>query len=170
METIHRDKNGNILSYENWKGEITSAEDMLSYILNIQTEQLAKCHKLYNVTCYNALALKVVEENAKITLKTNAYDIFRGQQMSEFVHNYSNSTQINPLQDGIDAMTKLAEFNYNYDNGFIQKAFDGRMIDHLQSKFDGFYQQWGPRGVMAAFISELDSENKKALFSYILSK
>lgn len=170
MERIHKDEQGNIISYENWKGEVTPAAEMTAYILAIQAEQLAELRKEYNNTCYNELLAEVARQNATITPKTNAYDIFRGQNLDTYVSNWAHKHNITQHADEITGMQKLQDFMYSYDHGFIHKAFDGRIADHLQSKFDSFYDSFGSRGVMPAFIAELDTENKNKLFSYIICK
>lgn len=172
MERVHKDNEGNIISYEDWKGVITSQQDMTAYILKIQTEQLAECKKMYNNTCYNELLAKVTEENSKLTLKSNAYSIFRGQNLDEFVSNWARKHNVNPLQDGTDAMQKLAEFALNYPHNFIEECFADtpNMAQHFRSKFNAYYETATSYGALIALIAALGNDNKVKLFNYILSK
>lgn len=68
-------------------------------------------------------------------------------------------------------MTDIAKFTvfaYNYPNGFINKVWSGSIADHLQSKFNNYYQSEGAKGVMLAFYMSLDSGNKAKLEAFIL--
>ena len=58
----------------------------------------------------------------------------------------------------------------NYDYQFIQKAWadNPNLAQHLQNKFDSYYDAVGPYGVMNMFYLNLDSTNQKILEDYVL--
>ena len=43
------------------------------------------------------------------------------------------------------------------------------MVQHLESKFAEFYKQYGAKGVMNTFYTELDNENQKILENWIMA-
>lgn len=96
-------------------------------------------------------------------------DVIKAQQQQylQAEEERTLAAKVQAMQPAIAAMGKLQQFMYNYPHGFIQQAFT-HMVDHLQAKFDAAYAVHGPRGVMPAFLAELDAENKKQLFSWII--
>ena len=62
-------------------------------------------------------------------------------------------------------------FAYNFPSDFIKKAWaeEPNMVQHLENKFSGFYKQYGAKGVMNTFYTELDSENQKILEDWIMA-
>ena len=68
-------------------------------------------------------------------------------------------SEINEAQS-ISPIHNYVYFAYNYPSDFIEKAWaeDPNMVQHLKSKFDGFYKQYGAGGVMNKFYTELDNE------------
>ena len=71
-----------------------------------------------------------------------------------------------------DPMGSFARFQLNYPHDFIAEAFKdkGWIADHLEKKFNGFYDQHGARAVIIMFWCDLDFENRKTLYEYILTK
>jgi hypothetical protein len=61
-------------------------------------------------------------------------------------------------------------FAYNFPSNFIEKAWanNPNIMEHLKSKFNGYYAKYGAEGVMNKFYVELDSENQKILEDWIL--
>lgn len=60
-------------------------------------------------------------------------------------------------------------FSFNYPHNFIQLVWgSGSLADHLQSKFNGYYQDYGARGVFNTFYAELDGGNRAKLEQWIL--
>lgn len=59
-------------------------------------------------------------------------------------------------------------FSFNYPHDFIQKAWEGWIVKHLESKFSSIYQKYGATAVMSKFYTELDAENQEILINYIL--
>lgn len=66
---------------------------------------------------------------------------------------------------------KFASFSYNYPHNFIKLAFGdwSNLSNHLQSKFNDYYEIYGSRGVMLAFYMNLDGENRLILEKFICS-
>lgn len=65
-------------------------------------------------------------------------------------------------------MKKLHKFIAWYPHNFIQECWgEGNLANHLQSKFEMFYNMHGSWGALPAFISSLDSGNEAQLFEYI---
>ena len=60
------------------------------------------------------------------------------------------------------AINKWMFFIYNYPPFFISKVWADKpnLANHLQGKFDGYYDRYGAYGVIPVFYSELDSNNK----------
>lgn len=58
-------------------------------------------------------------------------------------------------------------FALNYPHRFIHSVWTGRMADHLQSKFDMYYNYVGSSGVMVKFFCELDTQNQQKLTDFI---
>ena len=79
-------------------------------------------------------------------------------------------SEINEAQS-ISPIHNYVYFAYNYPSDFIEKAWaeDPNMVQHLKSKFDGFYKQYGAGGVMNKFYTELDNENQKTLEDWIMA-
>lgn len=58
-------------------------------------------------------------------------------------------------------------YGYNFESGFIQKVWSGTLADHLQSKFNDFYNRYGAAQVFFKFYTELSIENQHKLANYI---
>lgn len=71
----------------------------------------------------------------------------------------------------IQLQKNLIYFGFNYPNGFIQKAFEGKVaqhiINHLQSKFNSAYEVYGARAAFNMFFVNLDGENQEILLNWI---
>lgn len=70
-----------------------------------------------------------------------------------------------------DLPRRLIYFGFNYPHNFIQKAFEGKVaqhiINHLQDKFGGMYETYGARAVFGMFFVNLDNENQATLIDWI---
>ena len=55
-------------------------------------------------------------------------------------------------------------------DNFIEQAWAGEqwLIDHLKGKFNGYYEDYGPRGVMNTFYCNLDGANKQKLMAWVM--
>ena len=67
-----------------------------------------------------------------------------------------------------EAVNKVIMFGFNYPHGFINKVWDENISNHLQSKFNGFYDKYGSTAVFNIFYSSLDNENREILTNWIL--
>ena len=67
------------------------------------------------------------------------------------------------------AINKFAVFSYNYPPEFIKECWKDTewLADHLAMKFRGYYEDYGARGVMLAFYTNLDGGNRQKLEKYI---
>ena len=79
-------------------------------------------------------------------------------------------TELNEASS-ISPIHNYVYFAYNFPSDFIKRAWaeDPNMVQHLESKFAGFYKQYGPKGVMNTFYTELDNENQKILEDWIMA-
>lgn len=68
------------------------------------------------------------------------------------------------------AINKWVYFCMNYPHNFIEQAWAGEqwLIDHLKGKFNGYYEDYGPRGVMNTFYCNLDGANKQKLMAWVM--
>ena len=68
------------------------------------------------------------------------------------------------------AINKWVYFCMNYPHNFIEQAWAGEqwLIDHLTGKFNGYYEDYGPRGVMNTFYCNLDGVNKQKLMAWVM--
>lgn len=68
------------------------------------------------------------------------------------------------------AINKWVYFCMNYPHNFIEQAWacEQWLIDHLKGKFNGYYEDYGPRGVMNTFYCNLDGENKQKLMAWVM--
>ena len=68
------------------------------------------------------------------------------------------------------AINKWVYFCMNYPHNFIEQAWAGEqwLIDHLKGKFNGYYEDYGPRGVMNTFDCNLDGANKQKLMAWVM--
>lgn len=58
---------------------------------------------------------------------------------------------------------------YNYPHGFIENCYgENNTSVLLKAKFLSAIVAHGSSGVMPAFLAELDAENKKQLFGWII--
>lgn len=66
-------------------------------------------------------------------------------------------------------VSKFMNFSYNYRHDFIELVWEDNptMASHLRSKFGVYYSKYGPMGVMAAFYSGLDNENREKLCKWV---
>jgi len=72
-----------------------------------------------------------------------------------------------------EAMNSFFIFLFNADYDFIQKAWEGHwLVDHLESKLKSKLDKdsYMSPSVLAKFVSELDEENKRILYTYILNR
>lgn len=61
-------------------------------------------------------------------------------------------------------------FSFNYPHDFITRVWgSGVIADHLQSKFNGYYDSHGSRAVFNTFYVNLDSGNQKMLEDWIVT-
>ena len=87
--------------------------------------------------------------------------------------NQMNETDISENESDLTDIAKFVQFAYNFPPKFIEEAFNSEgqnMVNHLEGKFNEFYNKVGASCVMLKFYTELDSENRKLLENYILSK
>ena len=73
------------------------------------------------------------------------------------------------MNDPIISTINWVYFCFNYDLNFIPKCWAGdqRMIDHLESKFLGYFNQYGSHSVMNHFMLNLDSDNQIKLAEWV---
>ena len=67
-------------------------------------------------------------------------------------------------------ITKVIMYGYNYEHKFIYNVWDGNIADHLQSKFNNYYEKHGATAVFFIFYTELSQDNRTKLVRYILNK
>ena len=73
------------------------------------------------------------------------------------------------------AVLLFVKFGFNYSNPkeFItyicEKTQKRYLIDHLVSKFNSLYDNYGCHAIMQVFFCELDSELQEALVDYALN-
>jgi hypothetical protein len=66
-------------------------------------------------------------------------------------------------------INKFVYFGFNYPQDFIQQIWgDDSLANHIQTKFDKYYDTVGAAGVMNRFYVELDSENQRKLEDWII--
>ena len=66
----------------------------------------------------------------------------------------------------------FAYFSYNYPPGFIKTVWADwgeNFINHLESKFSGYYKTYGSRGVMLRFFVELSTDHQTRLSEWIVT-
>ena len=68
-----------------------------------------------------------------------------------------------------EAVHKVIMFGFNYPHGFINLVWEGNIANHLQSKFNGFYNVYGSRAVFHMFYTNLDKGNQDQLVNWILA-
>jgi hypothetical protein len=68
-------------------------------------------------------------------------------------------------------INKYVYFTYNYPSDFIEQAWadNPNLMEHIKSKFRGYYDKYGAEGVMNRFYVGLDSENQRILEDWILA-
>ena len=66
-------------------------------------------------------------------------------------------------------VNKVMMFGFNYPNGFINQVWSGSVANHLQSKFNSFYDSVGSKAVFQVFYTSLDNENREILINWILT-
>ena len=75
-------------------------------------------------------------------------------------------------QISLIAINKFMYFALNYDPYFIDKVWGERkpytLSDHLWNKFDGYYEDCGPYGVILKFYAELDWGNRIKLLNWVM--
>lgn len=71
------------------------------------------------------------------------------------------------------AINKFIYFSLNFPHDFIEKIWGERkpfsLSEHLQGKFNNFYERYGSAGVMQVFYAELDGNNKRLMLDWILN-
>lgn len=75
--------------------------------------------------------------------------------------------------DMMKGMSAMTHWLYNADSNFIEKVWGGTFLkDHLESKLKGLINKQPERyisaNVLMKFIRELDDENTKKLYEYII--
>ena len=72
--------------------------------------------------------------------------------------------------DALRAINKYHWFTVAYPHDFIEKCWadDPSLAAHFRGKFNSFYDTYGPRGVMQAFVGDLSSHNWVKLMSWIM--
>lgn len=66
---------------------------------------------------------------------------------------------------------KVITYAFNYKYNFLLEAFKGSLGEHLQNKFNNYYQRFG--NGETAFIwlyTSLSNDNKEKLENYILTQ
>lgn len=66
-------------------------------------------------------------------------------------------------------INKFALFCYNYPHNFIKECWSegGWIVDHFESKFAGYYEQYGSLEAPLRFYLALDGNHKQRLEEYI---
>lgn len=70
-----------------------------------------------------------------------------------------------------DVIKKWTMFGFNYPHDFVKKVFGDEgemMVNHLQSKFEGYYESYGSAGAFFIFWSELDGKHKEKLECWVM--
>lgn len=70
----------------------------------------------------------------------------------------------------ITAMNRLMYFQANWHHDFIKKVWadDPGLANHLQQKFDGYYDYYKAEGCFLIFYLSLSSNNQSKLLNWIL--
>lgn len=68
-------------------------------------------------------------------------------------------------------INKWVYFSFNYQPDFIEQVWqdDPNIMEHLKSKFMGYYNKVGAEAVMNRFYVELDDSNQKKLEDWIMA-
>ena len=68
------------------------------------------------------------------------------------------------------AINKWVYFCMNYPYNFIEQVWAGdtNMINHLKSKFNGYYEDYGSRAVMNTFYCNLDGNHQQRLMAWVM--
>jgi hypothetical protein len=81
-----------------------------------------------------------------------------------------DSTNINENNAQGSEVSRWVYFGFNYPSDFIQKVWENEMTsDHMQEKFDSYYNTVGTHGVMNKFWAELDAGNRAILEEWVKS-
>lgn len=93
-----------------------------------------------------------------------------GQKLYQNLRETNEETSLNE-DSTMSPMKKYVMFAYNFPHDFIEKVWvdDQNMVNHLKSKFSGFYDKYGSRAVMNAFFVELGGGNQKKLEDWIMT-
>ena len=72
--------------------------------------------------------------------------------------------------DALRAINKYHWFCVAYPSNFIEKCWadDPSLAEHFKGKFNAYYDSFGPRGVMQAFVGDLSSHNWMKLMQWIM--
>ena len=73
--------------------------------------------------------------------------------------------------DALRAINKYHWFTVAYPHDFIEKCWydDPSLAAHFRGKFNGYYDTYGSRGVMQAFVSDLSKSNWIKLMAWIMA-
>jgi len=89
---------------------------------------------------------------------------------------YTNGEEVNETDvlnedSSKSPINKFVYFGYNYHPDFIADVWSDNpnIIDHLQSKFDDYYNKVGSGAVMNKFYVNLDIENQRRLEEWVIN-
>ena len=71
--------------------------------------------------------------------------------------------------NNFEAIHKIIMFGFNYNHDFISKVWEGRMAEHLQTKFNYYHNNHGSTAVFNVFYASLDTQNQQMLINWILA-
>ena len=94
------------------------------------------------------------------------------QNGMEVTNTVSPATSTAPLNEDETetSIHKWVYFAFNYPDKFIEQVWadNNNLMNHLKSKFQGYYNQVGSSAVMNKFYVELDMENQRLLEDWVM--
>ena len=95
---------------------------------------------------------------------------FEGNALSEEIPNNIPAEETNLNEASSYSPIHLyVYFAFNFPSDFIEKVWaNNNLMEHIKSKFDGYYNKYGADAVMNRFYVELDRENQQILEDWIL--
>ena len=71
-----------------------------------------------------------------------------------------------------EVLSKFVKFAFNYPPLFCLKIWNDNphMANHLNGKFNDYYDRHGPTGAMTAFYNSLDSTNSEIFANYLINE
>ena len=71
-----------------------------------------------------------------------------------------------------EILNQFVKFSFNYPSLFCLKAWKDspHMANHLNSKFNDYYDRYGSVGAMTAFYNSLDDTNAEIFVNYLMNE